>query len=144
MDILKKFLNDISYKFPKGYPDMDNEQDISLLESLVSEVLGENIILEQFRTLSYSEIAKTGRNRVYKIAKKIEDKEEFELTNNRNTVLQFAKPEYKVIFQDQDLDSIRKIGGNKVNSFPFFQDSNGNQYSLSDILKTSYFGGKGM
>jgi hypothetical protein len=144
MNIFEKFLNNISYKFPKGYPDINNEQDISLLENIVSEVLGQEIVLEQFRTLSYSEIAKTGRNRAYKIAKKIEDKEEFELTNNRTAILQFAKPEYKVIFQDQDLDSIRKIGGNKINSFPFFQDSNGSQYSLSDILKTSYFGGKGV
>ena len=41
MNIFEKFLNDISYKFPKGYPDMNNEHDISLLESLVSEVLDE-------------------------------------------------------------------------------------------------------
>lgn len=46
MNIFEKFLNSISYKFPKGYPDMSNEHDISLLESLVSEVLGENNILE--------------------------------------------------------------------------------------------------
>ena len=32
MDVLDKFLNSISYKFPKGYPDIKNEQDILLLE----------------------------------------------------------------------------------------------------------------
>jgi len=47
MNIFEKFLNSISYKFPKGYPDMNNEQDISLLESLISEVLGENINLNE-------------------------------------------------------------------------------------------------
>jgi len=31
MDVLEQFLNSISYKFPKGYPDIKNEQDISLL-----------------------------------------------------------------------------------------------------------------
>ena len=31
MDVLEQFLYSISYKFPKGYPDMKNEQDISLL-----------------------------------------------------------------------------------------------------------------
>jgi len=41
MNIFEQFLNKISHKFPKGYPDMNNEQDISLLENLVSEVLGE-------------------------------------------------------------------------------------------------------
>ena len=33
MDILEKFLNSIAYKFPKGYPDMKNEQDILILEN---------------------------------------------------------------------------------------------------------------
>jgi len=41
MNIFDKFLNSISYRFPKGYPDMNNEQDISLLENIVSEVLEE-------------------------------------------------------------------------------------------------------
>jgi hypothetical protein len=33
MDILEKFLHSISYKFPKGYPDMNNAQDILILEN---------------------------------------------------------------------------------------------------------------
>ena len=33
MDILEQFLNSIAYKFPKGYPDMGNEQDVLLLEN---------------------------------------------------------------------------------------------------------------
>jgi hypothetical protein len=33
MDILKQFLNNIAYKFPKGYPDMNNEKDILILEN---------------------------------------------------------------------------------------------------------------
>jgi hypothetical protein len=32
MDVLEKFLYSISYKFPKGYPDLKNKQDILLLE----------------------------------------------------------------------------------------------------------------
>jgi len=34
MDILEKFIRKVAYKFPKGYPDINNEQDILLLESL--------------------------------------------------------------------------------------------------------------
>ena len=34
MDALDLFFKKFSYKFPKGYPDMNNEQDILLLESL--------------------------------------------------------------------------------------------------------------
>jgi hypothetical protein len=33
MDILEQFIRSVSYKFPKGYPDMKNEQDILLLEN---------------------------------------------------------------------------------------------------------------
>ena len=35
MNIFDKFLHSVSYKFPKGYPDMSNPTDISLLESLI-------------------------------------------------------------------------------------------------------------
>ena len=45
MDILEKYLRNISYKFPKGYPDMKDKQDVSLLESELKK-LGINIILE--------------------------------------------------------------------------------------------------
>ena len=37
MDVLEKFLYSVAYKFPKGYPDMNNEQDILMLESLLRE-----------------------------------------------------------------------------------------------------------
>ena len=48
MDIFDKFFTKFAYKFDKGYPDMNNAQDVLLLESLLSEVLGEefNIINE--------------------------------------------------------------------------------------------------
>lgn len=38
MDVLDKFLNNVSYKFPKGYPDMNDEQDISLMENILSKL----------------------------------------------------------------------------------------------------------
>ncbi len=38
MDVLDKFLNHISYKFPKGYPDMNDANDISLLENILDEM----------------------------------------------------------------------------------------------------------
>lgn len=45
MDILEKYLKFVSYKFPKGYPDLKNEEDILLLESLFSE-MGVPILIE--------------------------------------------------------------------------------------------------
>jgi hypothetical protein len=38
MDVLDKFLRSVSYKFPKGYPDMNDEQDISLMENILSKL----------------------------------------------------------------------------------------------------------
>ena len=38
MDVLDIFLKKYSYKFPKGYPDMNNEQDILLMEEILSEL----------------------------------------------------------------------------------------------------------
>ena len=40
MNIFDKFFTKFSYKFDKGYPDMNNDQDVLLLESLISEVVG--------------------------------------------------------------------------------------------------------
>jgi len=37
MDVLEKFLYSVAYKFPKGYPDMNNDQDILMLENLLKE-----------------------------------------------------------------------------------------------------------
>ena len=38
MDPITKYLNRIAYKFPKGYPDMNNDQDVLLLESLLEKL----------------------------------------------------------------------------------------------------------
>jgi len=55
MDTLDKFFKKYSYKFPKGYPDMDNEQDVLLLESILGEL---GINLKEAKT-PYKEIVQT-------------------------------------------------------------------------------------
>ena len=47
MSIFDKFFTKFSYKFPKGYPDMDNPNDIALLESLISEAIEEKFSLKE-------------------------------------------------------------------------------------------------
>jgi hypothetical protein len=47
MDILDTFFKKYAYRFDKGYPDMDNKEDVLLLETLLSEVLGEKMILHE-------------------------------------------------------------------------------------------------
>ena len=40
MSIFDKFFTKFAYKFDKGYPDMNNDQDVLLLESIISETTG--------------------------------------------------------------------------------------------------------
>ena len=40
MNIFEQFLNKISYKFDKGYPDIKNPKDIILIKKSIAEVLG--------------------------------------------------------------------------------------------------------
>ena len=47
MNIFDKFFVKFGYKFPKGYPDMNNEQDVLLLESLLSKILNERLSLSE-------------------------------------------------------------------------------------------------
>jgi len=47
MDILDKFLHDISYKFPKGYPDMKDAQDKDMLFNMVNEIVEEKSLLKE-------------------------------------------------------------------------------------------------
>lgn len=49
MDILDKFLKKVSYKFPKGYPDINDAQDMLMLETLL-EKLG--VPLEENRQIN--------------------------------------------------------------------------------------------
>jgi hypothetical protein len=41
MNVFDKFFTKYGYKFPKGYPDMNNEQDILLMESILEDLVGE-------------------------------------------------------------------------------------------------------
>lgn len=38
MTVVDKFLKNISYKFPKGYPDMNDANDVALLENILTEM----------------------------------------------------------------------------------------------------------
>jgi hypothetical protein len=90
MDPIDKFLKQYSYKFPKGYPDMKNEQDILLMESLLNN-LGISLkeeeknyddeILNLLTSLSDDESKKKVVNFLNKINSK-EDKEDEKLEEN--------------------------------------------------------------
>ena len=146
MDILDIFLNKYSYKFPKGYPDMNNEQDVLLMESLLSE-LGmdgeEEVIL--FKKLEWGDLSNESRkyNRLTIIADKISKCKPFKLENGSEDVLTFDKDSYADLFINQKVNDIKIIGGKSINKFPFFKDSKNNNISINNLLKTKDIGGKG-
>ncbi len=41
MDIITKYLNNIAYKFPKGYPDMNDPKDMELLNEMIKNLIKE-------------------------------------------------------------------------------------------------------
>ena len=47
MDVLDKFFIKYSYKFPKGYPDLKDKQDILLMESILKEEFSVKIRLNE-------------------------------------------------------------------------------------------------
>ena len=86
MNIFDKFFKRYAWKFPKGYPDMKNEQDILLLESLVSKILGEEIILE--KALEWIDLSDASRKyyRLTVIDDKIKRGNPFKLENGKEEV----------------------------------------------------------
>ena len=44
MDYLDKFLHSVSYKFPKGYPDVNDDRDIKMLCEMVNGLLPKRFI----------------------------------------------------------------------------------------------------
>jgi hypothetical protein len=47
MDIFDKFLKEVSYKFPKGYPDVNDSKDMEMLKSLMEEYISEKQVLKE-------------------------------------------------------------------------------------------------
>lgn len=52
MNVFDKFLNSVAYKFDKGYPDLREEKDILLLQSLIENV-GIKVDLQELVKLQY-------------------------------------------------------------------------------------------
>ena len=114
MNVLDLFFKKFSYKFPKGYPDMKNEQDILLLESLISKILGEEIVLE--KKLEWKDLSDETRKyyRLEVIADKIANGEPFKLENGKEEILKFDKDSYATLFKAQNVNDIRTTGGKNI------------------------------
>ena len=138
MNIFDKFFTKFAYKFDKGYPDMNNEQDITLLESLLSEVLDEKFKISE-TALSPSELSKDATlpggvktPRIEILIKKIQNGEELEL-NDSSTFI--------VDNKDEVINQLK--GKTKISNAIKLTDKEGNQITTSNLKKTAEFGGGG-
>jgi hypothetical protein len=107
MDIFDKFFKKFAYKFDKGYPDMNNSQDVLLLENILSKVIGEEIVLEA--------ISKS---------KSIEAAKDFVETSNfakSNDVKRFTSGKYA-----------NRINSSKVKDFDQIKDALINHFNISE------------
>jgi len=150
MDIIEKFIRENCWRFPKGYPDINNDIDRTLLNKILLESgfpTLEGEISEQspaYNPFSYGELIKPGREgRATTIANKISKGDLFAMTDGTFKELNFTKPEYEEIFMNADLTAMKELGGSRVNKFTFFEDEEGNQYGLQDLLKDKDLGGQG-
>lgn len=141
MDSLDLFFKKYSYKFPKGYPDLNNEQDINLLADLLE---GLDINLEE-EDMNYSTVLKVKEftkkrtpNRGDVILYKIENQSPYNnkfLTTSGEKELEFISNDIKDIF-------LKKEWNKLTDNTPIFKDKENTQYKTSDIIKTKEFGGK--
>ena len=100
---------------------MNNDQDVLLLESLISEAIGENFSLQE-KALNFNDIAGESRKliRMTIIADKIREKTPFTLQDGeKEIVLSFNDPSYEDLFTNQKVDTLRDVGGRSINNFKF-------------------------
>jgi hypothetical protein len=140
MNVITKFLEHYSFRFPKGYPDMNNLEDKALLYEILEEL---DVINENFRPLSFFDLKKRGGFRFKIVADKIAKKSPFSLNQGNPKTLSFIDPEYQTAFENADDNKIKQLAGSNVNTFTFFEDEAGEEYSIQDLSKDKDFGGKG-
>lgn len=132
MNPIDKFLKLYSYKFPKGYPDINDEQDILLMESILKEdfdIVAEGTIgaggWKNGKMPDKGPFAKE-KTRIQILADKIKKGEAIVVQKSDNT---------ENITVDKNLeDVIRKWDGARKIEL-------GNGYTTSDVVKTNEFGG---
>ena len=104
MDLLDKFFQKYSYKFSKGYPDMNNEQDILLLENLLSN-LGVEVELTELKKLPYDILTDEAKEVAQKLIK---------ILNISQDQIQPSSPNNIVVYDDfrsQLIDKLENNGG---------------------------------
>jgi hypothetical protein len=139
MDILEKFIRNIAYKFPKGYPDMKDPKDVELLHKLINETVlvpKKNTISEGAKEEEY--------NKVIRKALGLKDDEEIptprgKYTLKSGTFMEQVSPEDKSTFdklyntappkEGEDEGESKGVGNGEVALYWLYQFS-GNDVTI--------------
>tara|TARA_R110002153_G_scaffold144660_1_gene295892 strand:- start:104 stop:1567 length:1464 start_codon:yes stop_codon:yes gene_type:complete len=137
-DPITKYLNSIAYKFPKGYPDMNDDQDVLLLESLISEAIGYNFKLNETALTPsvLSQVATLSKNNKVPRIDILIDK----IKNNQP--LKIEDSEETFIVYDPNGSKVKELENwNQSKGAVRLEDKKGNIISTSKLNKSSDFGG---
>ena len=136
MDVIEKFLNEVSWKFDKGYPDITNEQDILMLERLLENEFG--VILEgtlgKTGYKSQKQAASgpnAGKARINILIDKISKGEEIEFKSGNSPIEKVIVNKNKI----KDLQNWDLNNSSEIKLTP--------KYSAGNVVKTQDFGGGG-
>jgi hypothetical protein len=140
MTVIDKILREWSFRCHDGIVDMDDPIKTDILDKLLMELSSG----QTYNPLTFYDLKKRGGFRFKILADKIKNKEPFSLVQGSPTILTFIDPQYQTAFASADDSQIKSFTNNKnVNLFNFFEDAQGEEYTISDLLKDNKFGGKG-
>jgi hypothetical protein len=140
MTVIDKILREWSFRCHDGIVDMDDPIKTDILDKLLMELSSG----QTYNPLTFYDLKKRGGFRFKILADKIKNKEPFSLVQGSPTILTFIDPQYQTAFASADDSQIKSFTNNKnVNLFNFFEDAQGEEYAISDLLKDNKFGGKG-
>ena len=148
MDIFDKFFKKFAYKFDKGYPDMNNSQDVLLLESLF-EKLDVEVELKEDKIANKSQTIKAVQQIIDTVGTQYDL---FAMKSNKNRIGTRGKPSENVFIQafkdtfgeDIDIKVIPpKQSPNPSNSFNMYQFVAGDLGEVNIIVSRSEPGGAG-
>ena len=137
MNPIEELLKRYSYKFEKGYPDLTNEKDILLLESILEKMDIKSINLRERSSLSTKDLAKPikgAKDRGEVLLKKIEKEEPLKLLKGNEIKID---PEKSKPF----IDNLKAGEYASLSKLPFY-DFEGNSYTIGKLEKSDEFGGK--
>jgi hypothetical protein len=138
MKVFDQFFTKFAYKFPKGYPDMNNDQDVLLLEALISEVVGYKFKLSETALTPsvLSQVATLSKNNKVPRIDILIDK----IKNNQP--LKIEDSEENFIVYDPDGSKVKELENwDQSKGAVRLEDKEGNIITTSKLNKSADFGG---